>query len=245
LGPLTTTWEPRADCSLLIAECDSCNGAKQAQFCGQDARRTDNGDCWPPRAANAPSSSFPFNGWGFYSPGLACPTGYAPACMQTAGGTLDEGFDFQFPLAAQETAVGCCPSGYTCAYVSNGAQTCQSVASNRAVVTTGTCNLNRDNIAFSPKTIPFLATITAAQQQPVLATVTTYTLQAPLFQLVYRSSDSASFPAITPPSQQTDLLGGLPTPTTLPGGGGIQGPATSSNAGPRISLGAAVGIGIG
>lgn len=52
-------------------------------------------------------------GWGFYSPGLECPLGYWSACSAVQGTTSN--FRPQFVMEADETFVGCCPSGYKCA----------------------------------------------------------------------------------------------------------------------------------
>ncbi|KAI9654767.1 MAG: hypothetical protein M1821_005761 [Bathelium mastoideum] len=60
-------------------------------------------------------------GWGYYSPGLACPQGFTTACSAigsngtvTTAGNQAQRFSFQYPLDPLETAAGCCPSGYNC-----------------------------------------------------------------------------------------------------------------------------------
>lgn len=64
--------------------------------------------CWPPTTAGAAYPGTPFSGWGFYSPGLACPAGHTRACSATASGGAD--WAVQFTLTEGETAVGCCPT---------------------------------------------------------------------------------------------------------------------------------------
>lgn len=104
LGPLTATFTPPPACTVAVADgssgflsqaCDPINGAVDAL------------SCWPPLSAGVASPSPPFHGLGFYSPGVACPSGYASACSATAGGSA--GWPVQFSLQAGETAVGCCP----------------------------------------------------------------------------------------------------------------------------------------
>ena len=40
----------------------------------------DDADCWPKVAQNATTPPIDFLGWGLYSPGLLCPSGYTTAC---------------------------------------------------------------------------------------------------------------------------------------------------------------------
>jgi hypothetical protein len=106
LGPLTTTFTPSPSCTSLVA-CVDCDVAYQAQLCRNDGSDDFTG-CWPEAEnAGAPTPTLPLFGWGFYSPGLACPTGHYTACAATAG--LSGTWDPQFSLTAGETAVGCCP----------------------------------------------------------------------------------------------------------------------------------------
>lgn len=64
--------------------------------------------CWPPTTAGAAYPSPPFSGWGFYSPGIACPQGHTSACEATANGSAQ--WPVQYELEEGETAVGCCPT---------------------------------------------------------------------------------------------------------------------------------------
>ena len=116
LGPLTTTYTAPEICSIYAY---AGTYAFQAQGCRQGAP-ADTSSCWPSASVTAPSP--PYWGWGFYSPGLACPNGYTSACTAAALAdgspspiTSGTSFKFQFPLLPGETAVGCCPrykSGY-------------------------------------------------------------------------------------------------------------------------------------
>lgn len=73
----------------------------------------DDMSCWPPPSVNqALLRKHPFQGLGFYSPGLACPTGYTTACTAEYGRRPQ--WDIQFALVPGETAVGCCPEYVDC-----------------------------------------------------------------------------------------------------------------------------------
>lgn len=111
LGPLTTTWEPPSSCALHFLPCPTCDDGFRGQQCASDGEDSGEGrpedavDCWPPAQVEDPTP--PFVGWGFYSPGIACPTGYTTACTAVQG-ELPE-WDIQFALRQGETAIGCCP----------------------------------------------------------------------------------------------------------------------------------------
>lgn len=112
LGPLTTTWSIPDDCTVNMRLCDRCQNCFQGQKCvtaDDDESKSsleDNMDCWPPHTGEI-RSTYPFNGLGFYSPGLACPTGYTSACTAVYGERA--GWQIQFNLVEGETAIGCCP----------------------------------------------------------------------------------------------------------------------------------------
>lgn len=109
IGPLTTTWTMPSDCSIFYPDCQTCDVAFQAQTCadtnGGNAR--DFEGCWPPATSRAAIPQWPFVGWGFYSPGLVCPAGFAPACTAVWGKRPD--WSIEFSLEVGETAIGCCP----------------------------------------------------------------------------------------------------------------------------------------
>lgn len=111
LGPLTTVWTPSPSCTAMIPFCEACDSGYLAQRCdlsieGAGSLR-DNTDCWPPVQSRVASPTHPFVGWGFYSPGIQCPTGYTSAC--TAEYNKRPEWPLQFTLIESETAVGCCP----------------------------------------------------------------------------------------------------------------------------------------
>jgi hypothetical protein len=114
IGPLTTTYTAPPQCSkFALNERDPF--AYAAQGCSSGTVM-DTSSCWPPALGSAPSP--PYYGWGFYSPGLICPSGYTSACataLEETGSppntlTFSQEFSFQFPLIPGETAVGCCPT---------------------------------------------------------------------------------------------------------------------------------------
>ncbi|KAK8085668.1 hypothetical protein PG997_006939 [Apiospora hydei] len=162
-------------------------------------------------------------GWGFYSPGLVCPSGSTSACTKTADNPTDGGFTFQFPLTAGETAVGCCPASYSCALDASGRNTCL-----RTVRST------------------FYGVVSCGGTAPPgtvagtwYATSTTYhNIYAPLIQINWRAEDR--------PATSTNTA--VATATT-PGSTNPAAPTTSSPsddpAHSGLSSGAYAGIGIG
>ncbi|KAF2246358.1 hypothetical protein BU26DRAFT_410791, partial [Trematosphaeria pertusa] len=137
LGPLTTTFVAPSHCSRNALACPTCTNAIRGQSCrvnGATVTAEDDTGCWP-RATAYPDNGqgpgkAPLFGMGFYSPGIACPTGFTSACTavsQTDGQSSEAAPQvtgrFQWPLVAGETAVGCCPTGYSCA-IDGGVQTC-------------------------------------------------------------------------------------------------------------------------
>lgn len=134
--------------SMLQAQ--TCIGGVEAALQIQDAT-----SCWPPAASFSPTPTPPFYGWGFYSPGLVCPSGYVSACTATAGGS--SGWNMEYAMQSGETAVGCCPSGYTCGSY-NHAQTCISVAQSGGSIPVVTCS-NGYSQGYSYLTIPATETV--------------------------------------------------------------------------------------
>lgn len=119
LGPLTTTFTYPSSCASVVQQCATCDYAWQAQTCSDNSANTmgiqDNANCWPPRSNLSVATPVALVGWGFYSPGLICPTGYHTACSAT--GSIGGGFGFMYSPAPSETAIGCCP-GYALSSVS-------------------------------------------------------------------------------------------------------------------------------
>lgn len=113
LGPLTTTFTQPPSCTIAIAEQeDNILTGFLAYTCALSQRNStglDNTSCWPGTSSGAAAPSVPFQGWGFYSPGTICPTGYSSACSATGGASSSSGWPVQFQLLEGETAVGCCP----------------------------------------------------------------------------------------------------------------------------------------
>lgn len=126
-GNLTTPWTTAPTCfsanAPLPVSSTVWNIADQVMTCvhGQPWP-TEYSDCWPPRTANAPAAPMShslFSGWGFYSPGTRCPSGFTSACIATFG-QLPANRLHQFPLGTGETAVGCCPRcGFSPDYMSS------------------------------------------------------------------------------------------------------------------------------
>ncbi|GAB7348899.1 hypothetical protein MBLNU459_g7591t1 [Dothideomycetes sp. NU459] len=174
----------------------------------------DDSACWPPFNGLPPTA--PYAGWGFYSPGLICPTGYTTACtgallgdgspsVLTSGGTS---YDFQFSLTAGETAVGCCPSGYSCASLPDyGWQTCINVA-HKTALPAAACS-DSSYVSVSSITVPY---------SNGTSTVSAVTLYAPLIQLNWRSHDVITSTATSTSSSTTTTTTttSSPTATTSP-----------------------------
>ena len=112
LGYLTTSWTPPASCLSLVVFWNrpQLDMGYQGVTCVASDSVYDETDCWPPRTANAPNPTdlAPLSGWGFYSPGTLCPSGFTTACVATYGQAVTD-WRLQFPLTTGETAAGCCP----------------------------------------------------------------------------------------------------------------------------------------
>ena len=128
LGPLTTTFTPPQECSYfaILGWDDTIYLSGLDQGCYSQTP-IDTTTCWPsihssawatisPSLTQALEAPYSFNGLGFYSPGVHCPSGYVSACSgavssngQSPFATEGDYFSFQYPLEADETGVGCCP----------------------------------------------------------------------------------------------------------------------------------------
>ncbi|KAK0732453.1 hypothetical protein B0T21DRAFT_290944 [Apiosordaria backusii] len=205
LGPLITTFTPPPACTVavgagrggflgdLFGGGDGQSIAYLGQACSQN-RAIDNTSCWPTTSSGAESKEASLSGWGFYSPGLHCPGGYATACAATGGSGGGSEWPVQFRLLAGETAVGCCPSGYGCANI-NG-QTCTLVVRSSTIPTVTCDGATSGNFGF--QTVPDRE-----------ASITAFSLFAPMIQINWQSSDR---PAAATTSSSTGT--GPTTPST-------------------------------
>ncbi|KAK7932280.1 hypothetical protein PG985_002992 [Apiospora marii] len=181
LGPLTTVFIPNPTCTTPIASAcgDTTCRAWMGQTCGHlltTYKVWDQASCWPPTTNGAPTanvlSAGGLSGWGLYSPGLSCPVGYVRACSKTASDS--SGFVFQFPPTGGETAVGCCPSQYTCTTDVKAIQTC------KRFVTSGVYTVERCSGYADPGTTAEIRTASGD---------TTHMLFAPMIQMIWQASD--------------------------------------------------------
>jgi hypothetical protein len=231
LGPLTTTFIFPETCTVNFQVFPGHLSLYQGQRCVTDlddrgSPLQDNHECWPPAEVGIEPPQHPFVGWGYYSPGLVCPTGYTSACSATFG--EESGWDNQFRLRPSETAIGCCPecvlhclhrvwlklnvsSGFACTN-SNGNK-CVAIITETTTAPVATCS--GTNMVNS-----VLATITPDDTRDRV------TLWAPLFQLNHQPTDS--------------------TPTSRPTGSEQnEGDEDSETKNEDLSTMARVGIGIG
>ncbi|KAK3392721.1 hypothetical protein B0H63DRAFT_461 [Podospora didyma] len=211
LGPLTTTFTPPPACATAVGVAEGgllglgllggplANTAYLGQACSR-GKAVDATTCWPPASSGAESKSAPLSGWGFYSPGLHCPIGYATACSATGGSGGGSGWPVQFKLLDGETAVGCCPSGYGCANA-NG-QTCIMVATSTTVPMV-TCDSGTKSGDVASQTVP-----------DIKASITAFSLFAPMFQINWQSSD---LPETATASSQPETTAAIPSNGTNTG----------------------------
>ncbi|KAF2446097.1 hypothetical protein P171DRAFT_357203, partial [Karstenula rhodostoma CBS 690.94] len=183
LGPLTTVFVPPPYCSRAALAGSQAALGQSCNAVDKTASAADDTGCWPRATAYPADTKSKLAGLGFYSPGLTCPQGHYSACTavstskgQTAAAPQVTG-KFQFPLVAGETAVGCCPTGYTCG-ANGGFQTCHQVATQTsfdAMTCSGMSGSNLD-----------------AFQVPVTVdgeTIATMDLYAPMIQINHMATD--------------------------------------------------------
>lgn len=185
LGPLTTAFVPPPHCSrAALAGSQAVLGQSCNPVNDKTASAADDTGCWPRATAYPSAAKSKLNGLGFYSPGLTCPQGHYSACtaVSTAKGQTGVAAPqvtgkFQFPLVAGETAVGCCPTGYTCG-ADGGFQTCHQVATQTkfdAMTCSGLSGSNLDG---------FQVPVTMGGE-----TVATMDLWAPMIQINHMATD--------------------------------------------------------
>ncbi|KAL2195186.1 hypothetical protein P885DRAFT_41437 [Corynascus similis CBS 632.67] len=174
LGPLTTVWTMPDSCSVHVRLCESCHEGFRGQQC-VSGEPQDHTTCWPPATRLSRPPTHPFVGWGFYSPGLECPSGYTTACTARYNGRPD--WEIEFSLIPGETAVGCCPEGFMC--TNRNGNTCIATDTDLALAT-GFCSgsqvANIGQTTFPASDMVFLA---------------------PMFQLNFQSSDLESLSSST------------------------------------------------
>ncbi|KAK4460554.1 hypothetical protein QBC42DRAFT_180680 [Cladorrhinum samala] len=171
LGPLATIFSPPASCTIVHGLCSTCSTAWRAQTCVPTTVQ-DNPSCWPPTTSAAPTGGAFMLGWGFYSPGVVCPTGHYEACSATAGGA--QGWQVQYLMEPSETFAGCCPLGFRC-HNENG-QTCISEAVSTSFATVSCIDGTSNNFGY----------MTVPQTEHALPKVTIY---APMIQLAWKPTD--------------------------------------------------------
>ncbi|KAL2752033.1 hypothetical protein ACRALDRAFT_1078145 [Sodiomyces alcalophilus JCM 7366] len=245
LGPLTTSWSMPAACSYIIPLCSTCQVGFRGQGCSAGSPE-DNTACWPP-AQDVATPDPPFLGWGFYSPGIACPTGYTSACTAVHGQPPE--WDIQFQLRPGETAVGCCPTGYQC--TNQNGNTCIAIASTSTNVPYATCD-GADVVEPTLKPFPDVVTVSrttmdsdASTSYTITGTFTrTMTLLAPMFQLNYQATDMTSKKSSAGP-RESETLSDVPADATQDAGnvGNEREPAEAG--GPSLSGGAWAGVAVG
>ncbi|KAH8682694.1 hypothetical protein BX600DRAFT_506262 [Xylariales sp. PMI_506] len=211
LGPLTTAYKFPSSCRYVFSETSLPYNYYWAQSC-TNGGIIDDPTCWPSTASNVESTTGALNGWGYYSPGLVCPSGWLTACSATAtaDAQISGDFSFQFSLSAQETALGCCPSGYICTFDLVTHQSCVQSVTTTSTFTAAACVFTANSIA------TFIATAIPSQ------------IWAPMIELVYKSTDLSLNVTATGTATTS-----APTITT---------PITSSGLSPAADAGIGVGI---
>ncbi|KEY66395.1 hypothetical protein S7711_05829 [Stachybotrys chartarum IBT 7711] len=207
LGPLTTSWVAPTFCTVHMLPCSTCSEGFRGQTCviGTDGRASeqDHTGCWPPTTARAGTPEHPFVGWGFYSPGTECPTGYTAACTARYGRNPE--WNIQFDLHESETALGCCPTGFEC--TNRNGNTCIQIAATQTddivVVQTGTCSgtdLTNIQLATFPDEITVIVTQTDDGDTATETRIARreITLLAPMIQINYQSSDMTPTETVRP-----------------------------------------------
>ncbi|KAI2622391.1 hypothetical protein GGR54DRAFT_62049 [Hypoxylon sp. NC1633] len=241
LGPLTTTWTPPPACSVVVASCSTCGGGWQAQTCPGANTVHDNMNCWPPRTSGVYTPQQAFLGWGVYSPANVCPFGYSTACSQKGAGATGD-FTFEFQPRESETAIGCCPTGYSC-YRGRGDQTCLGMLTSTTVPTV-TCE-SGTSANFEYLTIPFAVPL-ATDSAEIISTFRAF---APLYQLIDTvsttlSSDSSSSASSRSTGSLTSASSSQAIPTTASDSSSHASPTDSTSV-QGLSTGGKAGIGCG
>ncbi|KAJ3578566.1 hypothetical protein NPX13_g1997 [Xylaria arbuscula] len=140
IGALTTVWTAPPSCTRQFELPNTDFGLEAGLVLGYDCSSTETTQCYTessvlgtdtsPKITNTSTicsletsyftvpasgcypSNGPYDSLGYYSPGLACPSGYTTACLSISGGSYD--YQFDFTIKDGETAAGCCPSNFKC-----------------------------------------------------------------------------------------------------------------------------------
>ncbi|KAH6990283.1 hypothetical protein EDB80DRAFT_168055 [Ilyonectria destructans] len=244
LGPLTTEFTYPASCTVVVQACENCGLGWQAQTCSDNSLNEqgvqDNANCWPDRTNSSVYTEVALYGWGFYSPGISCPAGYATACVAT--GSAKGGFPFQFSVLKHETVVGCCPTAFQCKYNPgyDPAQTCYSVATTGSFATVQ-CSAGKSN-GFSYLELPmtYMETLSSEVATSTLRAVTIF---APLFQLNFQSTDIPT--RSTPTSDTASGLSAKTVAASTSATSHADGEASTNSGlstGVKAGIGAAAGV---
>lgn len=249
LGPLTTAWSQPASCSIFYAANSDSDDSLSGQRCVNVDRdgfgdTEEDPDCWPPRMRGVKDHGLPLYGWGFYSPGLECPIGYTSACTAISGG---QQWQVQFEPGPRETAVGCCPKGFSCSVIEidraggfTWAQTCLATSISTNVLYNFRCTGTEHTLLFTTVFVEEptsgntdtnngnTVTVTATVEPKPTKPEPTITLYAPMFQLKFQSTDITTTTLASTPS-----ISSSSAPDSI----------SKSNAG--LSTGAKIGIGVG
>lgn len=117
LGPLMTIFTPPSACSNPLALSISFDSAYKITKvlllaggvkCKGDTAIPDIASCWPQvtnSRAMTGTGALGFDGLGYYSPGIYCPSGYFNAYQEEG----PESTDFIYSIGPSETIAGCCP----------------------------------------------------------------------------------------------------------------------------------------
>ncbi|MCJ1312514.1 hypothetical protein MMC25_006188 [Agyrium rufum] len=254
LNSLLTTYSPAGICTNYGGSVEDFV-AYQGQGCN-GGNLQDTSTCWPSATISPPGP--PYEGWGFYSPGTVCPSGYTPACSAGFAGSLattssssTPSFAFQFSLLTSESAIGCCPIGFTCGgYPQTCALTITSGSYLAGYCPVASAAITDSLTSFQYIVVPGENTITFASgttTATLVGSLASAVLLAPLFQINFQASDLPAAAFATPTTSSSSIssississssIGTTPTPIPSP----TSTPDTSSSG---LSTGAKVAIAV-
>ncbi|EEA19655.1 hypothetical protein TMatcc_009792 [Talaromyces marneffei ATCC 18224] len=246
LGPLTTTFTAPSRCNQAywFSSSSRVYDPTLGQICtnvGGQADYNQDTSCLPPVKSTILGSLVggsdilytTYNYKGYYSPGIACPAGYSTACAAQAGAdgirsalSSIQSFGFVYAATADETVVGCCPTGYQCTSLLS-TQWCQRVIASTTQPLV-TC-MNGTNGAPASTTTLFIlpTTVTLSSSDTLLSTevtattnLTTLSMLATMIQINFQATDLTSTATLSSSSSFSTLSStSLPTyPTSTDSG---------------------------